>query len=75
MSFPEIGRFMGNKNHSTVILATRRISKLVQSNATVSWLTPEGLRSQNLTVLLCELEEQCGVGKSAEEAQPARRAS
>jgi chromosomal replication initiator protein len=75
MSFPEIGRFMGNKNHSTVILATRRISRLIQGNADVSWLTPEGLRSQNLAVLLCELEEQCGVGKGAEETRQARRAS
>ncbi len=75
MSFPEIGRFMGNKNHSTVILATRRISKMVQESATVSWLTPEGLKSQVLPVLLCELEEQCGIGKGVEEVQPARWAS
>ncbi len=59
MSFPEIGRFLGNKNHSTVILASRRISKLLQSNATVSWLTPAGMKEQNLAVLVEELEQQC----------------
>ena len=75
MSFPEIGRFMGNKNHSTVILATRRISKMLQSDVRATWLTPEGLREQSLAVLLSELEEQCGVAKPVEEAQPARRAS
>jgi len=75
MSFPEIGRFMGNKNHSTVILATRRISNMVQSDARATWLTPEGLREQNLTVLLSELEEQCGIAKPIEEPEAARRAS
>ncbi len=75
MSFPEIGRFMGNKNHSTVILARRRISQMVQNNATVGWMTPEGLREQSLAVLLSELEEQCGVVVNADEAQKARRAS
>jgi chromosomal replication initiator protein len=59
MSFPEIGRFMGNKNHSTVILACRRISKMMQANATVSWMTPEGQKGQNLARLMDELEEQC----------------
>lgn len=75
MSFPEIGRFMGNKNHSTVILATRRISKMLQGDARASWLTPEGLREQSLAVLLSELEEQCGVAKGVDEVLPARRAS
>jgi len=74
MSFPEIGRFMGNKNHSTVILASRRISKMVQSDARATWLTPEGMREQNLSVLISELEEQCGIGRPAEAAQQARKA-
>lgn len=69
MSFPEIGRFMGNKNHSTVILASRRISKALQADETVCWLTPAGQREQNLATLLSDLEEQCG-GASAKPAQP-----
>lgn len=75
MSFPEIGRFMGNKNHSTVILASRRISQLLQANAVVGWMTPEGLREQNLAVLLTELEEQFGAGERTEAAPKARWAS
>jgi chromosomal replication initiator protein len=59
MSFPEIGRFLGNKNHSTVILASRRISRLLQANASVNWITPAGLKEQNLAVLVDELEQQC----------------
>ncbi len=57
MSFPEIGRFMGNKNHSTVILASRRISKILQAGAAVSWMTPEGLKEQDLGTLVAALEE------------------
>jgi len=60
MSYPEIGRFMGNKNHSTVILATRRISKMLQENAPARWMTPSGEREQNLAVLIEDLEEQFG---------------
>jgi chromosomal replication initiator protein len=59
MSFPEIGRFMGNKNHSTVILANRRISKALQANETVRWMTPAGQKEHNLPALVDELEEQC----------------
>jgi len=59
MSFPEIGRFMGNKNHSTVILANRRIGKMLQGNETVRWMTPAGQKEQNLATLVDEIEEQC----------------
>lgn len=59
MSFPEIGRFMGNKNHSTVILANRRISKMLQANENVRWMTPAGQKEQNLAELIDELEQQC----------------
>lgn len=58
MSYPEIARFMGNKNHSTVILACRRISKLLQANETAKWVTPAGQKEQNLAELIKDLEEQ-----------------
>ncbi|MCH9001397.1 MAG: hypothetical protein IIC02_02390 [Planctomycetes bacterium] len=54
---------MGNKNHSTVILASRRISKMLQGDESVRWLTPAGQKEQNLAILVGELEEQCGIGK------------
>ncbi len=37
MSFPEIGRCMGNKNHATVILACRKVEEQVKANADVHW--------------------------------------
>lgn len=71
MSYPEIGRFMGNKNHSTVILAARRISKMLQANETVRWLTPAGQKEQNLAILLSEIEEQFGSGRGLDATQEA----
>lgn len=56
MSFPEIGRFMGNKNHSTVILANRRIGKQVTGDEVVSWTTPEGMREQRIVTIVEQLE-------------------
>jgi chromosomal replication initiator protein len=60
MSFPEIGRFMGNKNHSTVLLACRRIGKLVADDASVRWLTARGEQSMHVCPVLSELEKQLG---------------
>jgi chromosomal replication initiator protein len=75
MSFPEIGRFMGNKNHSTVILARRRISKMLQANISVRWMTPAGQKEQNLAILMDELEEQFGAAGGTDVAHEALRAS
>jgi chromosomal replication initiator protein len=58
MSFPEIGRFMGNKNHSTVILACKRIDKTLEDQSTVCWSTPTGKSEMSLASLLQKLEEQ-----------------
>lgn len=37
MSFPEIGRAMGNKNHSTVIAACQRVEALIENGTLVCW--------------------------------------
>jgi chromosomal replication initiator protein len=58
MSFPEIGRFMGNKNHSTVILACRRINDVLQKDEPVRWVTPAGQKEGCLRTIVAELEEQ-----------------
>lgn len=57
MSFPEIGRFMGNKNHATVILACRKIEELTKkAEGTVSWETAAGRREISIDTLLQKLE-------------------
>jgi len=60
MSFPEIGRFLGNKNHSTVILACKRLESVLAENGTVCWSTSAGRRQAPLSEILTELEEQLG---------------
>ena len=42
MSFPEIGRAMGNKNHSTVIAACQRVETQMQTGHLMCWNVPEG---------------------------------
>lgn len=58
MSFPEIARHMGNKNHTTVILASRRIDRMLQEDADARWTTPTGDRQMKLAGLLHDLEAQ-----------------
>ncbi|MEE9296400.1 MAG: chromosomal replication initiator protein DnaA [Phycisphaerae bacterium] len=60
MSFPEIGRFMGNKNHSTVLLASRRIKNMVEKDETVRWNAAAGEKQKSIRAVLSELEEQLG---------------
>jgi len=57
MSSCEIGRFMGNKNHATVLLACQRIEELLKQNADVHWRSPAGNRLANAKVVLTALEE------------------
>ena len=57
MSSCEIGRFMGNKNHATVLLACQRIEELLKQNADVHWRSPAGNRLAKAKVVLTALEE------------------
>lgn len=58
MSYPEIGRFMGDKNHSTVILANRRIAKQLAEDAVVARQTPAGLQEERLQEIVSKIEKQ-----------------
>jgi len=57
MSSCEIGRFMGNKNHATVLLACQRIEDLLKQNSDVHWRSPAGNRLAKARVVLTALEE------------------
>jgi chromosomal replication initiator protein len=70
MSFPEIGRFMGNKNHSTVILANRKIEKLVKADERVRRQTPAGAREERLLEVIAKLEEQLGLASRPPDPAP-----
>jgi len=57
MSSPEIGRFMGNKNHATVLLACKRIEQKVKDNSDLHWDGPAGNRISKAGKILAELEK------------------
>ncbi len=57
MSFPEIGRFMGGKNHATVILACRKIKQIMDNpHKKVIWDTVGGRREMNIDNIMEKLE-------------------
>lgn len=58
LSFPEIGRMMGNKQHSTVLMAVRRVQELIDHNGDVAWKTPGGLREALCSEVVNELEQR-----------------
>ncbi len=61
MSFPEIGRFMGNKNHATVILACRKIQNfLTSSDHSLRWETTSGRTEMDAQILIDKLEAVIG---------------
>lgn len=62
MSFPEMGRAMGNKNHSTVLMATQRVEKQLRDGALLQWKDERGSHEVALQELLEELEAQLSPG-------------
>ena len=57
MSFPEIGRFMGNKNHATVLLACKKIEGQIRQNAELNWHGPAGNKISKARTVLARIEE------------------
>jgi chromosomal replication initiator protein len=56
MSSAQIGRFMGNKNHATVLSAYKRIEDLVKRNADIHWQGPSGNKTAKARSILAKLE-------------------
>ncbi len=56
MSYPEIGRLIGNKNHATVILACRKIEDMINRNAEMNWKTSAGNRLMKTKSLVNKIE-------------------
>ncbi|HUT31381.1 MAG TPA: chromosomal replication initiator protein DnaA [Sedimentisphaerales bacterium] len=57
MSSCEIGRFMGNKNHATVLLACKKIEDLIKQNTELYWQGPAGNKVAKAKAILACLEE------------------
>jgi chromosomal replication initiator protein len=58
LSFPEIGREFGNKNHSTVLMATQRIERQIREQAAVKWKCLTGPKSAPIRLILESLEAE-----------------
>ncbi len=57
MSSSEIGRFMGNKNHATVLLACKKVEELIKQDADIHWQGPTGNKIAKARTVLTHLEE------------------
>ncbi len=57
MSFPEIGRFMGNKNHATVLLACKKVKEQIRQNVELNWHGPAGNKISKARTVLARIEE------------------
>jgi chromosomal replication initiator protein len=62
MSFPEIGRAMGRKNHSTVLMATQRVERMLRDDAAVTWKTSHGEHRAALRGLIESVEGEVLAG-------------
>ncbi len=58
LSSPEVGRLLGNKQHSTVLMAVQRVEKARDHGGTALWKTPGGVREVPMAEVLDELEQR-----------------
>jgi chromosomal replication initiator protein len=56
MSSSEVGRFMGNKNHATVLMACKKIDGFLKRNAELNWHGPAGNKVCKARTILAQLE-------------------
>ena len=56
MSSSEVGRFMGNKNHATVLMACKKIDGMLKRNAELNWQGPDGNKVCKARTILAQLE-------------------
>ena len=57
MSSSEVGRYMGNKNHATVLVACKKIDEFLKGDAEVHWEGPNGNKIAKTRTVLAHLEE------------------
>jgi len=57
MSSPEIGRFMGGKNHATVLLACKKVEDLLSRNAEVRWQSQTGNKISKARTIIGKLQD------------------
>ncbi|MCK6456100.1 MAG: chromosomal replication initiator protein DnaA [Phycisphaerae bacterium] len=58
LSLPEIARLMGNKNHTTVLLAHRKIDRMVELDLDAEWIAPSGPQVRKIREVVARIEEE-----------------
>ncbi|MBI5866353.1 MAG: chromosomal replication initiator protein DnaA [Planctomycetes bacterium] len=58
LSFPEIGRAMGRKNHSTVLMAAQRLERMIEGDENVTWRIGAADHNASLRRLVESLEQE-----------------
>ncbi|MBN1806405.1 MAG: chromosomal replication initiator protein DnaA [Sedimentisphaerales bacterium] len=56
MSSSEVGRFMGNKNHATVLMACKKIEDMLKRNVELNWQGPAGNKVCKARTIISQLE-------------------
>jgi chromosomal replication initiator protein len=67
MSFPEIGRALGKRNHSTVLMATQRVERQVGAEFVMQWKAASGTRQAPIRTVVEGIEAR--LAASIEPAQ------
>jgi chromosomal replication initiator protein len=57
MSSSEVGRYMGNKNHATVLVACKKVEEMLARDAEVHWEGPAGNKVARAKAILAHLED------------------
>jgi chromosomal replication initiator protein len=57
MSSAEVGRYMGNKNHATVLVACKKIEEMLRRDVDVHWEGPHGNKVAKAQAILAHLED------------------
>lgn len=57
MSSSEVGRYMGGKNHATVLVACKKIDEMLERDAEVHWEGPNGNKLAKARDILSQLED------------------
>jgi len=57
MSSSEVGRYMGGKNHATVLVACKKIEDMLTRDTEIHWDGPNGNKVAKARVILAQLED------------------
>jgi len=57
MSSSEVGRYLGNKNHATVLVACKKVDEMLACNEEIHWQSPHGNKVAKTRAILAQLED------------------